>query len=286
MAAGESPARPSSPMPTMNSQGATLDRERASGEKACMRILILGGTTEAAALVRLLADHPDYDVTLSLAGRTAAPLALPARTRIGGFGGADGLAAFLRDHRIDALIDATHPFARVISRNAAAASRETGVPLLAIRRPAWTREPGDDWREVDSMPEAAEALGTTPRRVFLTVGRLELAAFAVAPQHRYLVRTIEPVGEALPGIDVTTIEARGPFGAQQEAALMRDHGVTVLVTKNSGGTATYGKIAAARALHLPVVIVRQPVLPEVERVAETCAALAWLDAHRATDRGV
>ncbi|TNC16270.1 cobalt-precorrin-6A reductase [Methylobacterium terricola] len=251
-----------------------------------MRILILGGTTEAASLVRRLADHPDYDVTLSLAGRTAAPLALPARTRIGGFGGVAGLAAYLRAHGIEALIDATHPFARVISGNAAAARRETGVPLLAIRRPAWTSEPGDEWHEVDSVAEAVPVLGTVPRRVFLTVGRLELAAFAAAPRHRYLVRTIEPVGDALPGIDVTAIEARGPFDAEQEAALMRRHGVDVLVTKNSGGTATYGKIAAARSLRLPVVIVRQPVLPEVERVADSRAALAWLEAHRATDRGV
>ncbi|AWN47866.1 cobalt-precorrin-6A reductase [Methylobacterium terrae] len=251
-----------------------------------MRILILGGTTEAAGLVRLLAGRPAYDVTLSLAGRTASPLALPARTRIGGFGGADGLAAYLRENGIAALVDATHPFARVISRNAAAASRQTGVPLLAVRRPAWTREPGDEWREVDSVAECAAFLGEVPRRVFLTVGRLELAAFAAAPQHRYLVRTIEPVGDALPGIDVTAIEARGPFGLDEEAVLMRRHGVEVLVTKNSGGLATYGKIAAARALHLPVVIVRQPVLPEVARVADADSALAWLEAHRATDRGV
>ncbi|MGX7705062.1 cobalt-precorrin-6A reductase [Methylobacterium sp. Gmos1] len=251
-----------------------------------MRILILGGTTEAAGLVRLLAGRPDYDVTLSLAGRTAAPLALPARTRIGGFGGAEGLAATLRDDRIAALIDATHPFARVISRNAALASRAAGVPLLAVRRPPWRQVAGDDWCEVDSVAGAVPALGEAPRRVFLTVGRLELAAFAAAPRHRYLVRTIEPVGDALPGIDVTAIEARGPFGPAEEEDLMRRHGVEVLVTKNSGGAATYGKIAAARSLGLPVVIVRQPDLPDVPRVAEAGAALAWLEAHRATDRGV
>ncbi|MFH6782383.1 MULTISPECIES: cobalt-precorrin-6A reductase [Methylobacterium] len=251
-----------------------------------MRILILGGTTEAAGLVRLVADRPDHDVTLSLAGRTASPLALPVRTRIGGFGGADGLAAYLREHRVAALIDATHPFAKVISGNAASASRATGVPLLAIRRPAWTRQPGDAWCEVDSVAACVPALGAAPRRVFLTVGRLELAAFAAAPRHRYLVRTIEPVGDALPGIDVTAIEARGPFDEAQEADTMRRHGVEVLVTKNSGGLATYGKIAAARALHLPVVIVRQPLLPEVARVSDAREALAWLDAHRPTDRGV
>jgi precorrin-6A/cobalt-precorrin-6A reductase len=270
----------------MNSQGAVLDTGGASGKKAAMRILILGGTTEAAGLVRLLAGRPAYDVTLSLAGRTAAPLALPARTRIGGFGGIEGLAAYLREQEIAALVDATHPFAKVISRNAAAASRATGVPLVAVRRPEWAREPGDSWCEVDSVADCPAVLGEAPRRVFLTVGRLELAAFAAAPQHRYLVRTIEPVGDALPGLDVTAIEARGPFDAQEEAALMRRHGVEVLVTKNSGGLATYGKIAAARSLRLPVVIVRQPVLPEVARVADSGGALAWLEAHRATERGV
>ncbi|WP_128566487.1 cobalt-precorrin-6A reductase, partial [Methylobacterium crusticola] len=192
-----------------------------------------------------------------------------------------GLAAWLAAHRVAAVVDATHPFAQVISRNAAAACRAAGVPLLALRRPAWARRPGDRWREVDGVPEAVRALGAAPRRVFVTVGRLELAAFAAAPQHAYLVRTIEPVGDALPVPDLTAIEARGPFGEAQERELMRRHAVEVLVTKNSGGSATYGKVAAARALGLPVVIVRPPVPPAVEAVAEAGAALGWLDRHRA-----
>ncbi|WP_298965495.1 cobalt-precorrin-6A reductase [uncultured Methylobacterium sp.] len=253
-----------------------------------MRILLLGGTTEASGLVRRLAGRPGFSPVLSLAGRTAAPVAAPFETRIGGFGGVDGLADWLRRERAEAAIDATHPFANRISHNAAAACAAAGVPLLALRRPAWAREPGDRWHEVETVAAAVPALGADPRRVFLTVGRLELAAFAAAPQHAYLVRTIEPVGDALPVPDLTTLTARGPFDAEAEAALMRRHRVEVVVTKNSGGAATYGKILAARALGLPVVIVRQPVPPAVATVAGPDAALDWLEAHRAasTLRGV
>ncbi|ACA16898.1 precorrin-6x reductase [Methylobacterium sp. 4-46] len=253
-----------------------------------MRILLLGGTTEATGLARRLAEDPSLRPTLSLAGRTAAPAAAPVATRIGGFGGAEGLAAWLRAEGVDAVIDATHPFAQVISRNAAEACARTGTPLLALRRPPWAAVAGDAWHEVETVAQAVPALGETPRRVFLTVGRLELAAFAAAPQHAYLVRTIEPVGDALPVADLTAITARGPFAEAEERDLMRRHRVEVLVTKNSGGTATYGKIAAARSLGLPVVIVRQPPLPAVARVATQAEALAWLRNHRAasTLRGV
>lgn len=251
-----------------------------------MRILVLGGTTEASALVSALAKRPAVAVTLSLAGRTSDPRPSPAPTRVGGFGGVEGLAEHLRATRTDLLIDATHPFAAVISRNAAAAARAAGVPLLALRRPPWRREAGDRWTEVDGIIAAARALGATPRNVFLTIGRLELAPFlAAAPGHRYLMRTIEPVG-ALPG--VTAITERGPFDEAAERALMVREGVEVLVTKNSGGRATYGKVAAARALGLPVILVRQPEKPAVTRVETSAEALAWIEAHRAalTERGV
>ncbi|MGY2050164.1 cobalt-precorrin-6A reductase [Methylobacterium sp. JK268] len=253
-----------------------------------MRILLLGGTTEATALARRLAGDPGLRPTLSLAGRTASPAAAPIPTRIGGFGGAQGLAAWLQAEGVEAVVDATHPFARVISRNAAAACAATGVSLLGLRRPPWTPVPGDRWREVDSVAEAVPALGAAPRRVFLTVGRLELAAFAAAPHHAYLVRTIEPVGDALPVPDLTAIAARGPFAEPDERALMAAHRVEILVTKNSGGEATHGKIAAARALGLPVVIIRQPPRPATEAVETPDAALAWLRAHRpaSTRRGV
>ncbi|WP_192215999.1 cobalt-precorrin-6A reductase [Methylobacterium bullatum] len=242
-----------------------------------MRVLILGGTTEASALVKGL--DPRIDATLSLAGRTSAPKREPVRTRIGGFGGAEGLAAWIAENRIDAVIDATHPFAARIGRNAALACERTGVALLAIRRPAWERRQGDRWTEVETMSEAVLALGETPRRVFLTIGRLEVGAFATAPQHDYIVRAIEPIGDALPVPRLTEIAARGPFGEAAEMTFLAERRIDILVTKNSGGPATYGKIAATRALGLPVVIGRPPQKPAVESVPDAEGALAWLRAR-------
>lgn len=249
---------------------------------AALRILILGGTSEASALVRGLAGDPGVEVTLSLAGRTSAPKAEPVPTRVAGFGGAEGLARWIAENRTGLVIDATHPFAARIGANAAQACAETGVPLLAIRRPPWTRDPRDRWTEVDSVVASVAALGAAPRRVFLTIGRLELGAFAGAPQHDYIVRTIEPVGNALRVPRLTTVEARGPFDQAAEGGFLREAGIEVLVTKNSGGPATYGKIAAARALGLPVVIVRQPEKPAVQQVADAAAALVWIDRFRRT----
>lgn len=240
-----------------------------------MRVLILGGTTEASALVKGL--DPRIDATLSLAGRTSAPKREPVPTRIGGFGGPEGLAAWIAENRIETVIDATHPFAARIGRNAALACERTGVALLAIRRPAWERIQGDRWTEVETMAEAARTLGETPRRVFLTIGRLEVGAFATAPQHDYLVRAIEPIGDALPVPRLTEIAARGPFDEAAEAAFLAERQIEVLVTKNSGGPATYGKIAAARALGIPVVIVRPPRKPDVASVPDAEGALAWLE---------
>jgi precorrin-6A/cobalt-precorrin-6A reductase len=244
-----------------------------------MRCLILGGTTEASALAARLAGRPDVSVMLSLAGRTSAPKAASVPTRVGGFGGVSGLKHWLRTNETDAVLDATHPFAAIISRNAAAACRLLGVPLLALRRPPWAQVAGDCWIEVDTVAAAADAVGATPRRVFLTVGRLELGAFAGAPWHSYLVRTIEPMGDALAVPDLTAVRARGPFDEAEERALMERERIDVLVTKNSGGPATYGKIAAARALGLPVVVVRQPDKPKVAYVETVEEALAWIDAH-------
>ncbi|GJE17805.1 cobalt-precorrin-6A reductase [Methylobacterium marchantiae] len=240
-----------------------------------MRVLILGGTTEASTLVKGLDSR--IDAILSLAGRTSAPKREPVRTRIGGFGGVEGLAAWIAENRIEAVIDATHPFAARISANAALACEAVGVSLLAIRRPAWERQAGDVWTEVDTMAEAAACLGTAPRRVFLTIGRLEVGAFAVAPQHDYVVRAIEPVGDALPVPRLTEIAARGPFDEVAEAAFLAERRIEILVSKNSGGPATYGKIAAARTLSLPVLIVRPPRKPDVERVTDAAGALAWLE---------
>ena len=241
-----------------------------------MRVLILGGTGESSALARALAGRPEFAVTLSLAGRTAEPKAQPVPTRIGGFGGAEGLFRYLVTKEIDRLIDATHPFAAVISGNVARAAERAEVPLLAIRRPAWTRQPGDDWIDVGSMDEAVAALGPSPKNVFLTIGRQEAGAFSAAPQHAYLARTVEPLGDVLRVPRLTTIEARGPFDAAAEVALMRGAGIDVVVSKNAGGAATYGKILAARELGLPVVMVRRPDKPAVPSVADAEGALRWL----------
>jgi len=245
-----------------------------------MRILILGGTTEARRLAEAVAKRSGFDATLSLAGRTDRPLPLPLPVRTGGFGGAEGLAAHLREMGTDAVVDATHPFAERISANAAAACAAAGVPLCRIARPAWAPGPGDRWTEVADMAEAVRALGDAPRRVFLTVGRLSLPAFEAAPQHAYLVRTVDPPDPppALPRLEVVT--AVGPFGLEAERALLRDRGIEVLVTKNSGGTATRAKLDAARELGVPVVMVRMPDPPAGVTVAETWEeALGWLEAH-------
>ena len=241
-----------------------------------LRLLILGGTTEATALAKGLAGQPGLAPILSLAGRTSAPLASPVPTRVGGFGGAEGLARYLRDEGIDRLIDATHPFAARISANAAQAADRASVPVLAIRRPAWVAIEGDRWVEVADMAAAADALGARPRTVFLTIGRQEVAAFAAAPHHAYVVRTIEPLHGALPVPRLTTITARGPFDAVAEMALMRETGIEVVVSKNAGGAATSGKVAAARRLGLPVVMVRRPDKPVVPSVPDAGGALRWL----------
>ena len=248
-----------------------------------VKILVLGGTTEASRLARALAERTDIDAMLSLAGRTADPAAQPIPTRIGGFGGVDGLAAYLRDNAIEALIDATHPFAAQISANAAEAARRTGVPILAFSRAPWAPVVGDRWIEVASLEDGARAIGAAPCRVLLTVGRLGLSAFAVAPQHDYLIRTIDDPGplDELPRHRV--ILERGPFDAASETELMRREGVAVVVTKNSGGTATYGKIEAARAFRLPVVIVRPPMRPDVPLVHDLDRVMAFI-ADRAGGR--
>jgi precorrin-6A/cobalt-precorrin-6A reductase len=242
-----------------------------------MRILILGGTTEASAVAARLAGREGLAPLLSLAGRTSDPRPAPIPTRVGGFGGVEGLADFLAAAGIAAVLDATHPFAAVMSRNAAEACTRRRIPLLALRRPPWERQAGDRWVEVESMAQAVRALGDVAQRVFLTVGRLELRPFAAAPQHSYLVRTIEPIGDALPAPHVRAIRDRAPFDPDAERRLMEREGVEVVVTKNSGGTATYPKIAAARALGIPVVMVARPGKPAEVPVVETAdEAVAWL----------
>jgi precorrin-6A/cobalt-precorrin-6A reductase len=242
-----------------------------------MRILILGGTAEARAVAAAIAGRREFTTTLSMAGRTAEPVPQAVPVRRGGFGGVEGLTRYLREERIEILIDATHPYAAVISANAAEAAADAGARLLALRRPAWTKVAGDDWREVETVEETVTALGAAPRRVFVALGRKELAPFESAPQHFYLVRSVDPVDPPLAVPHAAYIAARGPFSAADDGALLEDHRIEVIVAKNSGGDASYGKIAAARTLRLPVIMLKRPTLPDVESVATVDAVVAWLD---------
>ncbi|MFJ2827847.1 cobalt-precorrin-6A reductase [Streptomyces sp. NPDC087263] len=240
-------------------------------------VLVLGGTTEARELAARLAACPGVRVTMSLAGRVSRPGALDGEVRIGGFGGADGLARWLHEHRVDAVADATHPFATGITANAARAAAATGVPVVVLRRPGWRPGPGDRWHSAASLAEAAALLPELGRRVFLTTGRLGLAAFAELSELHFLVRSVEPPEPPLPP-DVEVLLARGPFTVDGERTLLREHRIEVLVTKDSGGGATAAKLAAARDLGLPVVVVRRPPLPDgVSAVPDVASVLARLD---------
>ncbi len=244
------------------------------------RILILGGTTEARLIAARLASRGDREVTVSLAGRVREIVEHAVPVRIGGFGGIDGLAAWLEANGIDLLIDATHPFAEQISRHAVAASIKAGVRLIALRRPPWARVEGDRWREVDSVREAVTALGQVRRRVFLALGRQEIDAFARAPRHFYLVRSIEPVTDRSLE-EAVYIEARGPFREDDERALIEAHRIDIVVARNSGGDAGYAKIAAARALGAEVILIRPPRLLDARSFAGVDEAMALIDHRRA-----
>ena len=238
-------------------------------------VLILGGTREARDLAGLLAGPPGLRVVSSLAGRVRHP-ALPAgEVRVGGFGGADGLAAWLREHHAAAVVDATHPFARNISVSAAAACAATGVPLLGLVREAWLADPDDHWHEVGSLPEAAALLPALGRRVFLTTGRQGLDAFAALDDMWFLIRCVDPPSGPLPAPS-QVILARGPYDATAEHALMAEHRIEVLVTKNSGGPLTAGKLSAARDLGLPVVMIRRPERPDIPRRSTPDEAARWI----------
>ncbi|PDQ17322.1 cobalt-precorrin-6A reductase [Mesorhizobium sanjuanii] len=252
------------------------------------RILILGGTTEARQLAAKFSARADLEVTLSLAGRTESPVAQGVPVRTGGFGGTEGLAAYLGEAGIHLLIDATHPYAARISANAAEAARQAAVPIIALRRPGWEPVEGDRWTLVDTVADAVKALGPQPRRVFLALGRQEVAAFEAAPQHHYLIRSVDPVEPRLAVPDATYLLARGPFREADERALLESHRIDAVVSKNSGGEATHGKIAAARTLGIEVVMIRRPTLPDVPS-AETIDQLPAMVDHAlepAAERGV
>jgi len=249
-----------------------------------LSVLILGGTSEASALARQIAGDPRLAPILSLAGRTANPRAQPIAMRTGGFGGIDGLVRFLRDEAMAAVIDATHPYADQMSAHAVAACREAHVPLASLVRPEWQAEAGDRWQIVPDFRTAASALGATPRRVFLSLGRQELHVFAAAPQHHYVARLIERPERADLPPDLRLVQARGPFDRAAELRLLADERIDVMVSKNSGGNATRAKIAAARTLGLPVIMIARPQKPAGHVLADVEQAVAWL--HGLAPRGV
>ncbi len=252
----------------------------AGSSRPPLRVLILGGTGEGMALASALRHDARFDPLYSLAGATRAPEPPGIEHRTGGFGGAAGLADWLRERGIEALVDATHPYALRISENAVAAASDTGIPLLRIGREAWVARPDDRWIAVDDAAGAAGALGEQPRQVLLTIGSKSLAPFRAATQHRYLVRCIDPP-DLLPP-HATLLLARGPFSLADERALLARHGIDVLVTKNSGGDATAPKLQAAREAGLPVVMIRRPDrVCGAAQVPDAAAALEWL-AHQAT----
>jgi precorrin-6A/cobalt-precorrin-6A reductase len=238
-----------------------------------MKVLLLGGTGEARRLAELLVSS-GCEVISSLAGRTA-ELRMPVgEVRVGGFGGAAGLSDWLREHRVDAVIDATHPFAATMTEHAVAAAREVGVPLLILRRRGWAAGPGDDWHWVDTPDAAAELLPTLGSRAFLTIGRQGLATFSDTGVWT-LARCVDPP-EPRPTW-CTLLLARGPYDVAGELDLMRRHAIDVLVTKDSGGPATSAKLTAARQLHRPVILIRRPPLPAGPPVAESPEqAATWL----------
>ncbi|MBV9793412.1 MAG: cobalt-precorrin-6A reductase [Actinobacteria bacterium] len=237
------------------------------------RVLLLGGTGEARQLAARLAATPGVEVITSLAGRTRDPARLEGATRTGGFGGRGQLAAWLTAERIDAVIDATHPFAAAISAAAVTASGQAGVPLLQLRRPGWTAGPGDDWRRIPTL--AAAATGLPGERVLLTVGRTGLEVFAADQRRWFLIRSVQAPDGPLPA-RARLLTARGPFTVPGELALLHEHEIDVLVTKDSGGELTAAKLTAARQLGVPVVMVDRPPVPAAPAVATVAEALAWL----------
>lgn len=227
-------------------------------------------------MARTLAER-GADAVYSYAGRTERPVAQPLPTRIGGFGGAGGLAEWIRDNGITHVIDATHPFAARISRNAIAACAATGAELIALERAPWIAVEGDRWIHVPDIDGAVAALPETAARVFLAIGRQSLAPFAARPQHHYLLRLVDEPLAPLPLAGAEAVIARGPFTVEGDMALLQERRIGWIVAKNAGGAGARAKLDAARALDLPVVMIDRPALPP-RRVARSVAeVMGWLD---------
>ena len=240
------------------------------------RVLILGGTGEGAQLAAHLAERVDLTVISALAGRVSEPKLPKGLVRVGGFGGLDALATYLGNEEIKVVIDATHPFAAKISRNAEAACRRIGLPFIALLRPPWRMVAGDRWHEVPDFQSAAEFVDTKTGRVFLSIGRQELSSFSECSNAWFLIRAIEEPTEWLPPHRRVLLQ-RGPFEFKDELQLLRDHSINRLVSKNSGGPATYTKIEAARSLDIPVVMISRPIKHTVQAVETVEDAIARLD---------
>lgn len=251
-------------------------------------LLILGGTTEGYKLAEAAVTLPGLRVISSLAGRVGNPRLPAGEVRIGGYGGEAGLADYLRREKIDAVIDATHPFAARMGRNAAEACAATAIALLRLERPAWQPVDGDRWSEVDSWPAAAAALRgdeaiPPARRVFLALGRQELSHFTGLDNIWFLIRSVEAPDDGVTFAKSELLLARGPFRYADELALLRQHGIDTIVCKNSGGDATDGKLIAARHLGLRVVMLRRPRRPDLPTAPDVTAAMAWLQERIAAD---
>ncbi len=249
------------------------------------RVLLLGGTTEAGALAQALAGA-GIDAVYSYAGRTGAPVGQPIPVRTGGFGGAEGLAAFLRAEGFTHLIDATHPFAAQISANAVEAARLERTPLIAFERAPWTPTPGDRWTHVPHTEAAVAALPEAPATIFLAIGRQGLHPFVARPQHHYLLRLVDPPEGPLPLPHATTIIARGPFDVEGDRALLEAHAADLIVAKNAGGEGARAKLDAARALGLPVILIDRPTLPARPLAHSVAEVMRWLHATPPAERGV
>ncbi|MEZ5702601.1 MAG: cobalt-precorrin-6A reductase [Burkholderiaceae bacterium] len=253
------------------------------------RILLLGGTTEASGLAQALGAC-GADAVFSYAGRTEAPLAQPLPTRVGGFGGVEGLTAYLQGEGITHVVDATHPFAAQMSHHAVQACQATGIPLLALERPPWQAEAGDQWVSVSDMAAAVAALADLveqPARVFLAIGRQQVQPFLDQTRHWYLLRLVDP-GFEMPEARGTVVLDRGPFTVKNDLALMAQHGITHVVAKNAGGQGAQAKLTAARQRGCPVVLIERPPIPPRPTVATVAQAMQWLGLPHAvaTERGV
>jgi precorrin-6A/cobalt-precorrin-6A reductase len=245
-------------------------------EQARPRVLILGGTGEGAELAGCLSEGQNITVISSLAGRVSEPKLPKGLVRVGGFGGVDGLASYLVNEKITAVIDATHPFAARISRNAEEACTRMGVPLIPLARPAWKRIEGDQWHDVADFRSAAQFVNAKKARTFLSIGRQELGAFLDCDDSWFLIRVIdEPIGP-LPQ-NCQLLLQRGPFSFEDEVQLLRDHSIDYAVSKNSGGSATYSKIEACRSLGIPVVMIGRPFQHASQPVETVQDAIAALD---------